>query len=58
MYSKSYKNIVKNDASTLLVRSGAMIFDFFRDVSHEMIDFGTIFGRGLVSNASKTYRFA
>ena len=32
--------------------------DFFRDVSHEMIGFGTIFGRGLVRNASKTYRFA
>ena len=33
-------------------------FDFFRDVSHEMIGLGTFFGKGLIRNASKTYRFA
>ena len=33
-------------------------FDFLKDVSHQRIGFGIVFGRDLSEKASKAYRFA
>ena len=52
------KHFKKQCIGTLRSLRRDIFVDFLKDVSQKMIGVGTIFGRGLVKNASQTYRSA